>query len=123
MKQFRNFIVILSMLAIFSSCNQGEKKAGYTVNGSIKGVENGVLLLRKDVNDPNPTKFEIKDGKFSFSGEAVSEPTSLQLAVEEGDMRFGFYVENGVNTFEGEIVEHEQFKGHKFKGHPFFQAQ
>ncbi|TKG96428.1 DUF4369 domain-containing protein [Puteibacter caeruleilacunae] len=112
-QQVKFFCAILVLVVAFTACNQ-KKESGYTVTGTIKGVDKGFILHRKSMNDPNPTKYEIVDGKFSFSGGPVNEPTNLQLAIEDGDRRFGFYVENGDNTFEGELIEHAQYKGYKY---------
>ncbi len=88
---------------------QTETKAeeGWTLNGTIEGVQTGTVLLMKDLNTPYPGEYPIVDGKFSVKGEYVSEPKSIGLKIKELDIRFGFYVENGVTNFTAKKVKYE----------------
>jgi len=106
-------MTIFSLILALAACQTKTKKEGYTVNGTIHGVTEGTLLLKKNYNDPNPAKYEIKEGKFSFTGENLKEPTQLNLSVKDQNVNFGFYVDNGDITFEGKIKE-EESHGRKF---------
>jgi len=95
------------MLAILVACNQQKKQEGWTVEGSLEGVTDGIIQLKKDFNDQNPQEFPMTDGKFTVTGPSVNEPTQILLAVKDKDVRFGLFVENGTSTYSGKLVEQE----------------
>jgi hypothetical protein len=116
-----NALASLLIVMVLFACNQEKKQEGYVVNGTIEGITDGTLLVLKHVNDREPEKHPIKDGKFTLKGGPVSEPTNILLAVEEGDMRFGFYVENGVTTYVGKVYtdpkwNHKSIQDVSFEG-------
>ncbi|NOU59336.1 DUF4369 domain-containing protein [Marinifilum caeruleilacunae] len=113
--KMKTLAALLSILMMLSACNSQKKEAGFTLNGTIHGYENGTLLLKKDFNDPNPVKYEVKDGKFTITGDLLDEPKDLFMEIKEKDVRFGLYVENGVNTLEVKLTS----KTHPMMGEMF----
>ena len=95
------------MLTLIVACNQQKKQDGWTVNGTIEGLGDGVVLLKKDFNDPNPKEFPVTAGVFTITGAGVAEPTNILLEVKDKDVRFGLYVENGESTYTGKLIEKE----------------
>ncbi len=96
-------MLLVTMLA----CNQSKKQQGWTVNGTLEGIGDGVICLKKDMNDPQPQEFKMTAGQFTITGPAVSEPTRILLEIKDKDVRFGLFVENGESSYSGQLVEKE----------------
>ncbi|MCT4647544.1 MAG: hypothetical protein N4A74_21330 [Carboxylicivirga sp.] len=103
----KQLLMAVLVLAFISACNQQKKQDGWTVEGSLEGVTDGIIQLKKGMNDQNPKEFQMTDGKFTITGPSVSEPTNILLEVKGKDLRFGLYVENGEATYSGSVVEKE----------------
>jgi hypothetical protein len=106
---------LIALVAVLASCAETRKNEGYVLNVIIHGYDNGPILLKKEYNDPNPVKYTVKDGKFTITGEKLSEPKDLLLEIKEKDSRFGMYVDNGVNTIEVKLKKETcQYRGEIF---------
>ena len=69
----KKIVGILMIALLFTSCNKEAKKSdGYIINGSAKGVYNGVRVYLKAPDErgaqtPQDTAI-VMDGKFKFEG-------------------------------------------------------
>ncbi|MCG8583028.1 MAG: hypothetical protein MI866_24130 [Bacteroidales bacterium] len=97
----------LMLVVLMLACNQSKKQQGWTVNGTLEGISEGVICLKKDMNDPQPQEFKMTAGQFTITGPAVDEPTKILLEIKDKDVRFGLFVENGESTYTGKLVEKE----------------
>lgn len=116
MKNLTNrLFALIALVAVLASCGESKKNEGFVLNGMIHGYENGTVLLKKNMNDQNPVKYEVKEGKFTITGEKLSEPKSLLLELKDKDARFGMYVQNGLNSIEVKLTS----KTHPMMGEMF----
>lgn len=105
MKKITELSYLLFFLFIFAGCNQGEENNGYTINGTIKGIDSGMVKLLKN-NQENRTSatvdsIEFKDGKFTLNG-AVKSPEMMTVLIEPGKWSFTVFVENSKITVEAD---------------------
>ncbi|MDH6356452.1 TlpA disulfide reductase family protein [Parabacteroides sp. PF5-9] len=85
-------LIVLTIFA-FISCQPSPK--GYTIHGEIAGVNEGLVYLKTFRNKMffNVDSTEIKEGKFTFSGE-VDQPLLFGLATETMRYPNQFFIEN-----------------------------
>lgn len=84
--------------AILASCG-GKKENKYSISGTIKGVDTGMVVLQRSVDGNTETvdSAKIKHGEFSFEG-MVTMPERWTLIIKGTDHRFPFFVENSKIT-------------------------
>lgn len=95
MKQIFNAMAmcVLAMMVV-TSCT--EEKKGYTINGNISDVKEGVVYLKKYVDKSfvNVDSAVITDGKFKFEG-VVSEALAHGLTTQKESRRpLVFFLDN-----------------------------
>ena len=112
MNPIKSMILVMALIIALASCDQKQKK-GYTVNGTIHGITEGTIKVAKSYNDSVPQEYEIKDGKFTFSGDPVKEPLLLFVSVKDKDIRMKFYIDNGIITVDSKVFE-EEYDGVKY---------
>lgn len=97
----KKIVFLLALSAILFSCNSDN---AYTVNGTIKGLEDGkkVTLEKQQqslgISMPIDTAV-VKGGKFVFEGKA-GEPSLYQISVEGINEKSYFILEKGDITVE-----------------------
>ncbi len=73
----KKIVLSITLLASLVACNQKEDKGTFTVNGSLKNVENQKIYLEQlFFSEKNPEVLdtaEIKDGKFTIAAKASEE--------------------------------------------------
>ncbi len=84
--------------AILASCG-GKKEIKYTITGTVKGIDTGMVLLQRffDGNTETVDSTKIKKGEFMFEG-MVTVPERWNLVIKGTDHRFPFFVENSKIT-------------------------
>ncbi len=112
MKKMKNLFMFLAICVVFVACNNAKEETGYTVKGTIEGLSNETLIVKKSYKDENGKEVALKDGTFEFSGEKVNEPIMLFIDVKDKHLSFIFYVDNGEITFKGEVLERD-YNGRK----------
>jgi len=100
MKRLLSASIIIAVFISVISCN---KKAtdGYTIEGSISGVDSTWVLLKKRDEGKMITadSVQVKDGKFSFAGK-VEMPEVYYLKLKDMDGAFPFFIENAAITIK-----------------------
>lgn len=97
---------VLSALML-ASCQEAPK--GYVINGEVEGLTEGKVYLKSFRNKMffDVDTAEIKDGKFTFTGE-VEQPLLFGLATEKMNYPAQLFVENTTMNVkigsEGQIV-------------------
>jgi len=91
------------MVAVFfslMSCNT-KKTDGYTINGTITGVDSGWVLLQKRDEGKMITadSVRISEGKFAFAGK-VDLPEMYYLLLKNVDQSLPFFIENSAITLK-----------------------
>lgn len=90
----KSSLIVLALASVITSCS---KKEGYTINGTIAGLDKGMVYLEN--TDENGNKqiadsAQIKEGgAFSFEGK-VSEPLLYTLKLKGEDYGAFFLLEN-----------------------------
>jgi peroxiredoxin len=94
MKRLLSGSIVLAVLFSVISCNK-KVTDGYTIEGSISGVDSTWVLLKKREEGKMITadSVQIKDGKFSFSGK-VEIPEVYYLKLKDMDGALPFFIEN-----------------------------
>jgi len=84
-------LCLLAYILLFSvACSRSEKLVGneFLIEGKVSGVEDGtiILLLRKEVfGESFIASDTVKNGRFTFKGETVSNPEQLNfVSFDEG---------------------------------------
>ena len=92
----RKILFFMLIAATLASCTS-KKSDKYTVNGTITGMDTGMVYLQKrDLGKWIKTdSTKIKGGKFTFSGK-VDVPEMRYLALAQKQESFPFFIENVV---------------------------
>ena len=115
----RNNCVYLLMLTtiILQSCNfQVDKTDGYTIKGSIEGINSGKAFLAKIDLVTNERvdidSVEIQNGKFTFSGK-VESPYLHTIFINNKLSKIHFFLENNDIEIFADInnLEHAKITG------------
>jgi len=100
MKRFLPATLLLAVL--FSAISCGTKKTdGYTIEGTITGVDAGWVFLQKREENKSITadSVEVKGGKFTFAGK-VELPEMYYLKLEDIEGVLPFFIENSTITLK-----------------------
>lgn len=106
--------LIVALLLILQSCNSGIKKGdGFTISGTINGVDNGTAILAKldlVTNERlNVDTTEIKNGKFTFKGK-LETPYLYTIFIDGDTQKFHLFLENSKHTITADINDLENTK-------------
>ena len=111
MTKLNALLKIFTVIILMQSCSaRVDNIDGYTVNGRIDGIENGVVILarldlitneRVDVDST-----EIKDGKFTFKGK-IESPYLHTLFFNNTKDKIHFFLENSAINISGNIHDIE----------------
>jgi peroxiredoxin len=90
-------LLVLSLISLMTSCSK--KQEGYTINGTINGLKDGIMYLEfvdgdKKVLDSTT----IKDGKFTFEGK-VDEPLLYSLKLKGTEFSSTILLDNETISF------------------------
>lgn len=90
----RKTLFIMLIAAILASCT-GKKSDSYTINGTITGMDTGMIYLQKrDLGKWIRTDSAIiKGGKFTFAGK-VNMPEMRFLSLAQKETSLPFFIEN-----------------------------
>lgn len=90
----RKTIHIIAIVAILFSCT-GRKGTQFTITGTIKGVDVGMVYLQKMDSTGWVTKDSsiVKNGEFSFKGK-VESPDRWNLTIKGKEFPYPFFLEN-----------------------------
>jgi peroxiredoxin len=98
MKRLLASTIIIALFLSVISCKE-KKTDGYTIDGTVTGVSEGWVFLKKREEGKMLTadSVQIKEGKFAFAGK-VDLPTVYYLKLQDTDGAFAFFVENAAMT-------------------------
>lgn len=89
----RSSLFALALATAFTSC---EKKEGYTINGTISGLDKGTVYLEY-ADEKGDKKIidsaEVKDGAFTFNGK-VAEPLLHTIKIKGQEFGAYFVLDN-----------------------------
>jgi len=85
--------IILIIIIIFASCTANNDQ--YAINGTVEGVNNGMIYLQKFDSEKwvNIDSTSLEKGKFIFKG-SIEIPEMRQIFMEEKKAAFSLFVEN-----------------------------
>lgn len=113
MKKILGFLLVSLLL---TACETTEKPDGYVVNGTAKGVLNGIRVYLKSRDDKGKEMFKdtaiIVDEKFKFEGK-IENPQMWFLQVNSVPGSKPFMIENGVINIQ---VEKDSMHATKVSG-------
>jgi peroxiredoxin len=91
----KKIVLLLSIAAILASCGMNNGTS-YTITGTVKGADTGLVFLQKMDSTGWTTldSAKIKNGEFVFKGK-VTTPDRYNIVVKGKDMPFPFFLENG----------------------------
>ncbi|WP_149208270.1 TlpA disulfide reductase family protein [Flavobacterium johnsoniae] len=90
----KSSLIVLALASVITSCS---KKEGYTINGTIAGLDKGMVYLENTDENGNKQIADsaqiIEGGTFTFEGK-VSEPLLYTLKLKGEDYGAFFLLEN-----------------------------
>ncbi|MNQ36749.1 Thiol-disulfide oxidoreductase ResA [compost metagenome] len=92
-------LLALTLITAITSCS---KKEGFTINGTIAGLDKGTVYLENTDEKGNKTikdSTEIKEGAFTFEGK-VAEPLLYSIKLKGQDYGAFLLLDNEVIKFE-----------------------
>lgn len=92
-------LLALTLVTAITSCS---KKEGFTINGTIAGLDKGTVYLENTDEKGNKTikdSTEIKEGAFTFEGK-VAEPLLYSIKLKGQDYGAFLLLDNEVIKFE-----------------------
>ncbi|MEI6749294.1 MAG: TlpA disulfide reductase family protein [Bacteroidota bacterium] len=94
----RKTLYLFLLASILASCTS-KKNDLYTINGTISGTAKGKIFLQKRELDKfvKTDSSEIKDGKFSFTGN-VAIPEMRYFTLDQTETILPFFIENAEFT-------------------------
>lgn len=92
------YLLVSVTLLFFIGCSSGGEKVagGFTINGTINGVEDGTVVYLEQVKDNDLVKRDstkVEGGKFDVSGK-VDYPEMIYLRIGDSNNMINFFVEN-----------------------------
>jgi peroxiredoxin len=104
----KRILFSIALWASFMACNQKEDKGTFTVNGSLKNVENQKIYLEQlFFSEKNPEVLdtaEIKDGKFTIAAKA-SEEGLYRLRFEKQEIGYIFINDKTTINFKADVKD------------------
>lgn len=98
----KNIVTLCLLIAVLSSCEQKKSKTNLHLSGNIKGLQKGILYIKKIVDTTLVTIDTIKiDGKNSFETDLnITSPEMYYLSLDRGitnskDNNLSFFAEAG----------------------------
>jgi hypothetical protein len=94
----RTIIIFFFALLVAYGCS---KKAGYTVEGTLTGIDSGKVLIQEYLGQSkykNVDSAEISGGKFILEG-TVDYPRSVIVGVDGKRSKTSFWLENSRISF------------------------
>jgi peroxiredoxin len=102
----KRILLSITLLASLVACNQKEDKGTFTVNGSLKNVDNQKIYLEQlFFSEKNPEVLdtaEIKDGKFTIAAKA-SEEGLYRLRFEKQEIGYIFINDKKSIDFRADV--------------------
>lgn len=95
-------VLFLVVTIALIGCDQSKEKAGWTVNGTIEGLTDGIVVHHKG------KEYKVSNGKFQVKGPEVKEPTRIGFTIKDAEVSFSMYVENGITNYYAKLVEKER---------------
>ncbi len=105
MKNLKQVLAFVLILTVFFACNEKVSKTTFVMNGTLEGITEGKVELSSASEDVAFQEVvDIKDGKFTFTGDYDS-PVMAYVRVIGIDRDVKVYVENVVMTFNGDVKD------------------
>ncbi|MCL5246142.1 AhpC/TSA family protein [Cellulophaga sp. 20_2_10] len=105
----KKHIIAILVLLVLWSCKKEIPFDGYTITGTVNGIENGSVKIGYGVQGPTNLKVldsaQIINGKFKFKGK-VETPDMVNLIIES-KYNGQFFLENSAITID---VEYESIR-------------
>jgi peroxiredoxin len=100
MKRLLSSIIVIALLISVVSCSE-KKTDGYSIDGTITGMDTGWVFLKKREEGKTITadSTQIKDGKFAFTGK-IDLPTLYYLKLQNVEGAYPFFIENAAITMK-----------------------
>jgi thiol-disulfide isomerase/thioredoxin len=101
-----------ALLLTLASCNSHQPDDSYQINGTLKGIDSGLVKLVK-YNDGDRTSKTLDSVKFShgifeLKGK-VDQPEMMSLIIEPGNWVTQVFVEQGKITIQADTTEAEHY--------------
>jgi thiol-disulfide isomerase/thioredoxin len=97
----KKILICLSAALVLLACNNGKIKTestGYTVKGTLKGIDSGMVKLVSNNEDDRTSKTidsaSFKNGTFELKGKA--DPQMVSVMIEPGNWSFNIFLEDTV---------------------------
>ena len=90
----KKVVLMFAVAAMLLSCT-GKKGTEYTINGTVKGGDAGMVYLQKMDTTGWVTvdSAAVKNGEFAFKGK-VDSPDRWNLTIKGKDVMYPFFIEN-----------------------------
>jgi thiol-disulfide isomerase/thioredoxin len=110
----KNFLICFVAVFVFIACNNSKKvneNTGYTLKGTIKGIDSGTVKLTSYNEDDRTSKTldsaAFKNGVFELKGSA--EPQMVSVMIEPGNWSFKIFLEDTVLNVTADTTGSEHY--------------
>ncbi len=104
----KKILLTITILSSLVACNQKEDKGIFTVNGSLKNIDNqNIYLEQLFFSEKNPEVLdtaEIKDGKFTIGAKATEEGL-YRLRFEKQEIGYIFINDKTTIDFKADVKD------------------
>lgn len=101
MKKIITFCSSMTILFFLAGCGQTNISDGYTINGTLKGIDSGTVIMTSNNQDDRTSKdvdsATITNGSFELKGK-IGTPQMMTLQIKPGNWSFQIFVEDTVLT-------------------------
>jgi thiol-disulfide isomerase/thioredoxin len=107
----KNLITIMAAAALFAIGCKDSKPDGFTISGTIKGVDSGMVRLTRGNADRSSTVIDsvpLKGGKFELKGK-MEVPEILGISFSPGNFKTSVFVENSAITVDADTTGTEHY--------------
>lgn len=112
MKKIANLSFFSLIILLMTGCGQNQNTDGYTINGTIKGIDSGFVKLMKynqtDRTSTTVDSVKFSGGKFELKGKLES-PEMMSLKIEPGNWSIPVFMENSTITVDADTTGSEHF--------------
>lgn len=109
-------IFLLIALTVITSCKKPEPRTDYIINGTAKGVYNGIRVYLNELNERGGMVAVdtaiVMNESFTFAGK-VDEPTLYYLTLQNVNGRIPLMIENNILqlTLDSKVVQNSILEG------------
>lgn len=97
MKKLISFCSVITIVIVMAGCGGAKSGDGYTIQGTLKGIPSGTVVLISNNEDDRTSKdvdsASITNGSFELKGK-IGSPQMMSVNIKPGNWSFQIFVED-----------------------------